>query len=401
MKKRKRRAAPTITHAGIVIREVRPGYYLVDVQRNGQRQRKAFSDLQDAKTYCDILRRKIDNEGFSVLDLTPDQRSDAKKALAILASKTTLQTAAAFWMRHHGGEDGVTLRQLGDRWLIALRGQGCRETTMREREHKVTRLCSDLGGQTVASITRDELVQWMDAYRLSGATRDGYRRCYRAMFEYAVTERMIEVNPASGIRRIRMDERLPTPFTVDAVEKVLRAAQRYAPNMLPHLVVQFFAGLRPGEALGLDWSAIDWREKIIRVTPETSKVRRSRIVDMNPTLLAWLAPYRQDTGPISVTTRNQWDYYATRKDCDGASGILGAAGVDWIQDGPRKTFASAHYATHSDAAKLAAILGHTGGHDVLFRHYRGLMTKREARRFWKLSPEAKGAKVISMRAATA
>ena len=62
--------------------------------------------------------------------------------------------------------------------------------------------------------------------------------------------------------------------------------------------------------------------------------------------------------------------------------------VDWIQDGPRKTFASAHYALHGDAAKLAAILGHTGGHDVLFRHYRGLMTKAEGKRFFALRPRS-------------
>jgi hypothetical protein len=71
--------------------------------------------------------------------------------------------------------------------------------------------------------------------------------------------------------------------------------------------------------------------------------------------------------------------------------------VDWIQDGPRKTFASMHYAAYQDAAKLAAILGHTGGLDILFRHYRGLVKKTEAERYWKMRPVVESGKVIQMK----
>jgi hypothetical protein len=36
------------------------------------------------------------------------------------------------------------------------------------------------------------------------------------------------------------------------------------------------------------------------------------------------------------------------------------AGVEWIQDGARKTFASAHYKIHQDALKTVYELGHRG-----------------------------------------
>ncbi|HPC49677.1 MAG TPA: hypothetical protein PL016_06055, partial [Kiritimatiellia bacterium] len=122
---------------------------------------------------------------------------------------------------------------------------------------------------------------------------------------------------------------------------------------------------------------------------------------------AWLAPYRKTRGPIGITTPSQQSYFMHRKPCgpeyvqEGIpiaerqpdtrpKGLLAAAGVEWLQDGPRRTFASAHYAMHGDAAKLAAILGHTGGHDVLFRHYRGLMGKADARRFFAIRPASAG-----------
>jgi len=397
MKRKSKADARRIIHAGVTIREVRPDYYMIDHQRGGRRERQCFSTIAEAKTAAEQLSIAIRNEGASVLDLTPEQRLDAVNAIREARGAVTLLDAVKHWMIHNGIAQGVTVRQIADKWLLSLRAQGCRETTMRERKHKTTRLCGDLGDAVAASITREAIVEWMDGYRLTGATRDGYKRCFNAMFRYALQENLIAVNPVEGIKKIRMDEKMPEYFTVKQVQAIMRQAVIHAPLMVPTLAVQFFAGLRPGEAKGLDWRQVDFDEKLIRITPETSKVRRTRIVDISDTLLAWLTPYRQATGVIGVSTQNQFDFYMTRKDCDGKKGVIEAAGVDWIQDGPRHTFASMHYATHGDAAKLASILGHTGGQDVLFRHYRGLVKKTEAKLYWEVRPAAESGTVIQMK----
>lgn len=423
--KAKRRKIKTYEHGGISIRELRPelpegggGYFQVDTMKNGQRERRGFDTLAKAKTHAAILSTKIGNEGASALSLTPAQRDDAVGALRILDGKASLTAAAKLWARHNGIAGGVTVAELGRRWLAALKVQGCRPSTLREREHKVGRLAADMGERPVVSLTRDDIAGWLTAKGGTGATWDGYRRAFNAMFNHAVRERMAESNPVAGIRAVRMDETLPTPFTVADATAILRTAAEWTPRLVPTLALQFFAGLRPGEALGMDWSAVDFKGKIIRIMPETSKVRRSRIVPMNQTLIDWLTPYRKARGPVGIQTQNQFDYAIYRKPIGPAyeqegipiaerepdkrpKGLLAAAGVDWIQDGPRKTFASAHYAMHGDAAKLAAILGHTGGHDVLFRHYRGLMTKAEARRFFAIRPATGGTIRANFKRATA
>lgn len=388
MKTRKRRSCPTITHHGITLREIKPGKWQTDFFRDGKRDRRVHESQEAAKRVAEELAVKIRNEGSSILDLTQIQRRDALKALGILKGASTLTAAAQFWARHNAVADGVTVRELGERWLADLRRRGCRATTLREREHKVSRLSGDYGDRAACSITKDEITGWLDAWKLSGVTADGYRRCFNAMFNYGVDEKIIELNPVAAIKAFRSDERLPVPFKVQDVRSVMAAAEKHAPIMVPTLAVQFFAGLRPGEAKGLKWEDIDWKEKTIRVMPETSKMRRSRIVEMNRTLLDWLQPYRKASGPIGITSQNQFDFYMTRKRwAEGKeTGILGASGVEWIQDGPRKTFASMHYATHGDAAKLAAILGHSGDAGILFKHYRGLVKKTEAARYWKLRP---------------
>jgi integrase len=389
MKIRTRRKIPTVTHAGISIREVRKDYFMVDIFRDGKRERKCFDDLAAAKTHCEILGTKIKNEGTSALNLTPNQRSDATSALALLKGSATLKTAAAFWMRHNARGEGVTLKDLGNLFMKAIAARGCRATTIAEREHKITRLVNDLGDHPACSVTKDMLVEWLDGYKLTGVTRDGYRRCYHAVFEYALKEKIVDYNPVSAMEAFRSDEKLPIPLTVEAVTAIMAAAEKYAPVMVPFLAVQFFGGLRPGEAKGLKWEAVNFTEKTIRVLPETSKMRQARYIEMNDTLVAWLTRYRKDSGPVGITTHCQFAYYMSVKDCEKKKGLLAAAGIKWIQDGPRKTYASMHFATYQDGPQLAAILGHTGNQDILFRHYRGLVKKTEGLKFWQIVPEEK------------
>lgn len=397
MKKRKQRKTPVVFHAGIPIREVRPGYFMVDMQRGGQRDRVCFKDIEAAKTHCDIMARKIQNEGTSALDISPAQRADAAKAIDALNGKATLHAAAEFWLIHNGGAEGVTLKELGERFMKAITGAGCRATTIRERKHKIGRLSQTLGETPVRAITKETLIQWLDDMHLEGVTRDGYRRCFRTMFQLGIDEKIMEHNPAAEIKAIRCDERLPTPFSVQDVTAIMAAAESVAPLMVPTLAVQFFAGLRPGEAKGLKWENINFDEKFIRVQPETSKVRAARIADINDTLLAWLLPCRKPSGAIGITTQNQFDFYMKRN--GKREGVIENAGVKWIQDGPRKTFATMHFAINQDAGKLAAILGHVNGTDVLYKHYRGLTTRKEAEKYWKIHPAHEMGKVFQLKTA--
>lgn len=411
--KSKRRKIPVHEHRGFSIREVRPDYFMVDFMRDGKRERVCFKELIEAQRHCEKLADKIKTEGTNTLILTPAQREDATKALRAAKGKTTLLTAVEYWMKQNGGEEGVTVTELGRRWIENLKAQECRPTTIREREYKVESLSKAMGSKTVASVTKADLQAWMRGK--TGATLQTYRLTALAMFGYAVEEGIIEYSVATKIKPVRLDESLPTPMSVEAVRSIMQTAEQWAPAMVPVLAVQFFGGIRPGEAMGLDWSAIDIRQKIIRVAPEVSKVRRSRLVDMNKTLIDWLLPYRKVAGPIGITSPAQFSYFMHRKPIGPdyeqkgvpiekrqpdkrPKGLIAAAQVKWIQDGPRKTFATMHFATYGDAGKLAGVLGHTSGVSVLYRHYRGLATKADARRYWKIRPKQEG-KIIQFTAA--
>lgn len=177
---------------------------------------------------------------------------------------------------------------------------------------------------------------WFDDLKLRGANRESHRRVYQSAYNRGQRNRLCTMNPLEGIEHEKSDEVLPTPFTVKATRAILSAAEKYASVMVPSLAVQFFAGLRPGESYGLVWQHVDFTGKTVRVMPEVSKRRRTRIVDMSPTLAAWLAPYAKDTGLVGGPSKNSASYYMNRKPCGKKTGLLAAAGIEWIQDGPRR-----------------------------------------------------------------
>jgi integrase len=63
-----------------------------------------------------------------------------------------------------------------------------------------------------------------------------------------------------------------------------------------------------------------------------------------------------------------------------------AAGIEsWPHNGLRHSFGSYHLAFHGDAIKTAQQMGHRSA-DVVHNHYKALVLKTEAEKFWKLFP---------------
>lgn len=93
------------------------------------------------------------------------------------------------------------------------------------------------------------------------------------VFGLAVRRSLIKSNPLKGrsyysiaddIRHCR--EVAPTPQGLQKIERWLRG--RHDDNMADVICFLAYSGLRIGEALPLEWKAVDWRQKVLRVKRE-------------------------------------------------------------------------------------------------------------------------------------
>lgn len=155
--------------------------------------------------------------------------------------------------------------------------------------------------------------------------------------------------------------------------------KRRHPTGLGWFALALMAGIRPEECDRLTWSNVDLESGIVTVDAAASKVRRRRIVHLQPAAAAWmrLAKKLGAVLPLPHTTRRR-QLRSVRKKLGWDS---------WPKDILRHTCASYLMATWQDAGRVAAELGNSAG--ILLRHYRELVTRKEADRFWNLRPAAR------------
>jgi len=211
------------------------------------------------------------------------------------------------------------------------------------------------------------------AKAFSSATFRNYRQSLSMVFSFAIDRGHATANPA---RKLAVPARENEPvhiFTVEEVKRLLEAADI---RLLPDLLLGLFAGLRPMcEALRLESQTINFQKRYIEVTAKRSKTRQRRFVQMSENLAIWLEP-------LQSLLDERLNYHRCRV---ARVRACAATGIKWHQDILRHSFASHHLALYENAAKTSLELGHRSA-DMLFEHYRELVTKEDAHTYFSIIP---------------
>lgn len=387
--KRKRRELkqPAFTVAGIRIREIRPGYFMADFRRMGKAERKCFRSRGEAETWASAKGQEIINRGLDAFRLSDDERRDALRALEILRGSATLAAAAEEYIRRHPLARGESLARLCARYLVDMGRRGCRPISVQEKRQKFRLFCADHGRDASGALDAGMIDEWADAKGYRGTNRENYVGALRSLLNFR-----------DGRQRVKMqrDERLPVTWSADAVSAMFAAAENDPAlhPVLPALAVLWFCGLRPHEVLRLTWAHIDLEGRTIRVTPDITKVRAVRNVDIPANAARWIAAYASGA-PRPLVSGGPHVFRRLRE------ALMAAAGIKaWPADVSRHTFATAHYGAHQDAAATMAQLGHFESAAIFTRHYKGLMPPAGAAGYWQIIP-ASGRIIELPRGATA
>jgi integrase len=185
------------------------------------------------------------------------------------------------------------------------------------------------------------------------------------------------------------------------VKALLSAAE--AEGAAAAYAVAVFAGVRMAELGKLTWGDIG--EDNIEIGKAISKKHSRRLIPICPTLRAWVDATRgdaEDTAPIvpanwadvskSVRRRAGWNV-AARLLKNPPTPTRG----EWPSNACRHTCASAQVAIGTPLDDLTFKFGHSGGHDLLRRHYVSRLTKKDALAILAIGPN--GSKISAIQAA--
>ena len=332
----------------------------------------------------------LERHGREAVALPQHELSDFIKVRKTLADYgKTINDAAAFYVDHleRVRRHGVAVAQLANEVLDAKRRDGRAPMYLADLRKRLTRFCQDFGDRPIASITVEELDDWLRALPLSPKSRANYRANVGVLFSYATKRRIFDMNPILHTEKPKLIDSPPDIFTVNELRALLDEAQRTEPSVVPMLAIAAFAGIRDAELKRIDWSEVDQNRGHVEIKAGKAKSARRRIVEMQPNLREWLRPYAGMTGPVVPPN--------ARKKLDL---IRKTAKLErWPNNGLRHSFASYRLAAINDAPRVAAELGHTSP-QMLYSTYREVVQPEEAEQYWKIEPAAEAADVVAFSA---
>ncbi len=209
------------------------------------------------------------------------------------------------------------------------------------------------GGKTVGEMTTEAVQAWhAERGSTSPVNADRELALLRHMFSCAVQWKLMQDNPARGIRLFRRDNRRLRYLSREEIGRVLGSLRGVARLVVVSAV---HTGMRLGEVLNLQWVDVDWLSGSIHV--RKTKNGEDRFVPMDAVLASELQPWFQvKRSQFLFTWPNGRRVVSVREGFIKALRTCGIA--DFRFHDLRHTFASHFVMSGGDLYTLREILGH-------------------------------------------
>ncbi len=399
--------------------------YRVAWTAGGRRMMKAFHRYGDAKEHADQLAREL-AKGSQVPMLTPGQASDAVAALERLqrfyvdsGRRLSLLASVSEYCEAAAKLAGRTLGGAVDGYMAnvaAVRAKNLQEAVeefIAEAEPKtkardgkrsklspkyfynwaimLRRFAGAFKNTSVNELTKELINVFFDSEPVSGftpKTRNHHRTAVTQFLAWAVARDYLSpqhrLGESVGLKAEDADEGDIAIYAPAEFNALLEAAEG---PMRAMIAIGGLAGLRTEELFRLTWEDV-WRVPgHIEVTALSSKTRARRLIPICPSLQSWLEPFRAFTqGKLTTLDENRW-HKDMNKLCEKAQVQIGDRKVAVARkpNGLRHSFCSYHFALYADEGLTAVQAGNSP--QMIFRHYRKLVTRQEAERWFAVAPE--------------
>ncbi len=376
----------------IPIRNVHAGKkpWLLDCRSVGG-VREFYATEDEAKAAREAKIVEVRNHGTAALSLKPEERAEfarARDRLAVLGA--SVADAVRFYEQHHAQLTPLKISAALDLLVREKETAGNRVRSIKNLRSNVTALKNAIGDKLVSEVSRNDIVQWLATDGWKPATIRTKRIDLQTFFRAAKARQWSTQDPTAVLEKEKQDDKAPGILTVAQAKRLMHAARDHEPRFCGYLALALFAGIRPEEIQAMQETDIDLKRGVAIVAGHIAKTRKRRVVELSPNCQAWLrigAEFPpQNTRGLLNKLRIAAGFEGFKKKLTASrEQWIKVAGEKWPHDCLRHSFASYHLALHGSAEKTALQMGHHST-DMLFRHYRELVTPQEAKRFWAIKP---------------
>jgi integrase len=384
--------------------------YQLSFYQAGERQRRTFADLVEAKREAKIILGQLANvftqterlsfsdmESFTIarqklqptgvpLHVAAELYADVHPLL----SGRSLLEAVRFYANAHPTHLAATpMSQLIGSFADSRLAMGTHADYIADIKRQLGRVVQAFPGKAVNELRTVDLDQWLGALKWNPVTKNNVRKIFVTFGNWSKRNGYLATNRPSPFDGMVVYKVPPTKigiYTPAQLASMLRITAEENPDLLPWVACAAFTGARVAELLKLDWRQLNFERSFIEVSSEKVRTKARRLVPMCDAMKVWLLPYRKKEGLINT-------YVAPNQ---AVARLLEPHGIKMCDNGFRHSYISYRVATIHDTARVALEAGNSP--DVIFQHYRELVSPEEAVEWFGVKPTT-ASNVVPMPAA--
>jgi integrase len=349
--------------------------WMIARRSHGKRERIYFETEKEAKREASDRNRKIEAHGTTV-KLTPEEQIYAQASITDLAAiGKTLREATDHYLKEFRRPPAPTGNVLCDRILLEYsRRVKHKEISQRHAEtmrDTVAKFRKEYATIPIDKITAGDVKAWLATLPLAVKTRNRHLGYIGSMFQIATREwNLLEKNPLAEVTRFS-DPRSGRTISIFTPEELKAVLSAVTSDWLPVFAINAFTGLRRAEVERLDWSEVKLDRRLIDLPFTKSKNGRRKLIEVPENLAAMLESLVQTEGPVLPPRR--FDLEVKR--------LKTLLGIEWPNNVLRHSFCSHAVAIHG-FMWTAEQADHS--ETMLKKHYREVVTKEQAARYWNI-----------------
>lgn len=355
----------------ITPRQYGDGKWLVDLRAHGQ-GRHFFPTEGKAKEFAASKQSLADKFGSSAINNLSQEKlaSYVAAEMRLKAARMTLDEALSRAFESTPIVAEMDLKGACDACIESKKRSGKRETYIRVLTIHLNSFRKKFkDGTSLHTIKAVDIEEWLNEKHPNGklwkqATKKSVLLDIQTLFAFAIKRGWCKTNPCESVEEIKLDAKPPEIFTVDECKRFMAAVKKIAPHLISYFALQLYGGLRASEAAQI--TPASFKDGSVEVTGLAAKTRQRRLVTINPTLAKWLK-IKKAQQQYREATDSEW------------SAIKSEAKLVWKKNGLRHSFVS-YSLPKFGIQRTAMEAGHS--EQMLFKHYRALVTPREAWVFW-------------------
>jgi integrase len=352
-----------------------------------KRLREWRADVELSISVADYVRSMNRLTAWRAHDNLSHAVDDYVNAVQRLPESVSLKECVDFYLKRHPvGLPSRTVQEVVDELVEVKRQAGKSEIYIKDLEGRLDQF-ADAFNVRLAMVTGAQIETYIRGLKshgraLSGRSQNNHRRIIGTLMKFAVKRGYLpkDHDEISGVERAEDDSGEIEIFTPDEMRSLLANARA---ELIPYLTIAAFSGLRAAELQRLDWAEINIARRFIEVKASKAKTASRRLAPIPDNLAAWLTKHARTSGPIVpfANISKQLTMY-----------LAPLAKLQWKHNGLRHSFISYRLADVQDVGKVALEAGNSP--QMVFKHYRQLVTKEEATEWFSITPQRTDEKVV-------